>query len=702
MKSRMQCAAAIGTLLAVTVIAPATSFADRGRVFGAGLVPTPPGGMSVEDLIGNQSGPTPGNVGVCLSGGASRALSAGMGQLRALKHLTTGNGLTLLEQTKALSAVSGGSWVGVPFSYLGDSAVTDDDFLNLYVSDPGRLVPTSTPGHTLAETLDEMPAGNIGANVNQAFSGPAIALQVLWLFLYEGVPAHMLWQTVVGLHMLSPYGLFLPGRDMVPRDSFAYDQTSLDSLLGIPEQNRDLASIPMHLLAGFPSRLTRPYAVCNTSMFVQAADPDPSSGRATFQFLAPVQSTPFFTGIVGSPQGLDANGKPPGGGGVSSFAFNSSLLGLDEDFASSATIAMPRGSKPTAFPIHQHRPFSLMDAVGASSAFYAELLQNLFTSWGNDFSLYLEALDRHGEKSLRWVLPHLKKETRDAIRQELNLVSLARAASRSTGELIDRLNALGQGPARLRRDLSRMGIKDLVPAYRYWPVLDAAPQIRTEADRFADGGNLENTGVNALLSYTDIDALIAFVNSPTALQPANGDEGQLSVDGQLSIHTNILVDSQIPPLFGYQPYDEDTGAYVLYQGAVDPDYPQGVHSQSFPAADFPDLLRGLWSASGDGHTNCPNFLQEMPVLENEWFGIAPRERVSIIWVYTNFTQAWFDELSAEVQQLFQDEDLQDFPHYSTFDTGLSSTQVNLLANLTAWCVADEQNSQPFIDLFMDR
>jgi hypothetical protein len=90
-----------------------------------------------------------------------------------------------------------------------------------------------------------------------------------------------------------------------------------------------------------------------------------------------------------------------------------------------------------------------------------------------------------------------------------------------------------------------------------------------------------STGVNALLSYRDIDAIIAFVNSPAALQPADGDLGQLSVGDELNIHTNILVDSQIPPLFGYQPYDEDTETYVLYQGAADPVYPQGVHSQSF-------------------------------------------------------------------------------------------------------------------------
>ena len=49
---------------------------------------------------------TPGHVAVCISGGGSRAMTAGMGQLRALKHLQL-NGESLLDQTRALSTVSG-------------------------------------------------------------------------------------------------------------------------------------------------------------------------------------------------------------------------------------------------------------------------------------------------------------------------------------------------------------------------------------------------------------------------------------------------------------------------------------------------------------------------------------------------------------------------------------------------------------------
>jgi hypothetical protein len=35
----------------------------------------------------------------------------------------------------------------------------------------------------------------------------------------------------------------------------------------------------------------------------------------------------------------------------------------------------------------------------------------------------------------------------------------------------------------------------------------------------ADGGNLENTGIAALLAYSDIDRIIAFINPMTVMQP---------------------------------------------------------------------------------------------------------------------------------------------------------------------------------------
>src|SRR5580700_11294480 len=76
---------------------------------------------------------TPGNVGVCLSGGGSRALTAGMGQLRALTKLVAANGQSLLAQVKALSTVSGGSWIGVPFIYLPPGSPSDAAYLGPWI-----------------------------------------------------------------------------------------------------------------------------------------------------------------------------------------------------------------------------------------------------------------------------------------------------------------------------------------------------------------------------------------------------------------------------------------------------------------------------------------------------------------------------------------------------------------------------------------
>src|SRR5882724_5305964 len=83
---------------------------------------------------------TPGNVGVCLSGGGSRALTAGMGQLQALKHLG------LLDKVRALSTVSGGSWLGVPFEFLPADGVSDDAYLGPYTPDPGTLTKEQITG----------------------------------------------------------------------------------------------------------------------------------------------------------------------------------------------------------------------------------------------------------------------------------------------------------------------------------------------------------------------------------------------------------------------------------------------------------------------------------------------------------------------------------------------------------------------------
>jgi len=40
-----------------------------------------------------------------------------------------------------------------------------------------------------------------------------------------------------------------------------------------------------------------------------------------------------------------------------------------------------------------------------------------------------------------------------------------------------------------------------------------------------------------------------------------------------------------------------------------------------------------------------------------------------------------------------------FPHYSVFDTDLTAQQINLLANYTAWMVANEKSAPVFMGMY---
>ncbi len=620
-------------------------------------------------------GPTPGNVGICLSGGGSRALTAGMGQLRALKFLTTPDGKSLLGQARALSTVSGGSWLGVTFQYL-TAGTSDDDFLNRYVPDPGRLVLSQTAGHSQAETLDQLPPGNIATAVASRHFGPVqLTLQVLLLHKFGRVPGPFLWQTAIGLHLLRPYGLYQPGEHFAPRSLFSYDGETMSRDVTGP--NPGLSSATAYLIAAGPDRVRRPFLVCNAAMFVDQPD-------AHFELLAPFQATPFMTGILGTPSGVDANGNAPGGGGVTSFAFNSDPQAVNGDQVSVA----------------QNRPLALMDIVGTSSAFFAETLQNTLASWRDNTDKSIDEIQDALGDVLDWVEKVLPSKVQQAISQLIDRERLQRMKSNGVERKLF-------GTA-LKSLLG--GLKDLIPEYTYWPVTGAAPAQNLKPTRFADGGNLENTGIASLLAYQDIDNVITFINSSTPLTA--GAKGVIDAQGNEIPGTRVVIAGQVPGLFGYQPHDPQRG-YVLYAGATKPTKPEFQHNQVFPATAFPELLRGLWAATGNagapaatqaGVNQHPAVLKTtLPVLANPWFGVQGGRTVGVLWCLTNRVRDWHDQLSPAVQQTlgaFDDpSSLDHFPHYSTVKTHLTTTQINLLANLTAWSVANPKNQQLFIDMF---
>ncbi len=588
--------------------------------YAATLYPASAGPTTVDQFFSSPHPTCP--VAVCLSGGGSRAMTAALGQLQALEALQA-NGRSLFSQTRILSTVSGGSWAGVPFTFLSNLA--DSDFLGVY----------TPPEQLTLSAIDQLSPRGLAQQITKEFSPEALSVKALLLH-HSGVPADMLWQTVVSLHVLAPFGLCQP--------FFSLDPARVQSIRnqtfpGVPTQNQDLPAAAC-IVASCAAQ-QRPYLVCNTAVRVVE-----SAGNAPA--YAPVQATPVMTGVVGQPPASDVNGLPVGGGGVESFAFNSS----------------PQASSAAAAEITQQRPWSLVDAVGSSSAFFAAAIENTFAQWRALPAKFAADLASHGPAAIGFLERH-------GVEPSAASDLLSRLAGSDAATLVDELSSL----------------IDLAPQYTYWPVASLPCSQTLKPSYFADGGSLENTGIASALSYSDVTTIVAFVNSMTKL--ASGSD------------QSIVLDSSIPPLFGLQPYDSTTGGYAPYAGATTPASPDFRNNRVFDAASFTDLCQGLWQASGNGSFNgAAIYWQTLTTVDNPWFGVAGGRTVAVLWVYLEYNSSWHAALTDTLVKLKADELklLSGFPHYKTLHTELSAPEINLLSNLTAWTVLT--NASLFQSLFL--
>ena len=67
----------------------------------------------------------------------------------------------------------------------------------------------------------------------------------------------------------------------------------------------------------------------------------------------------------------------------------------------------------------------------------------------------------------------------------------------------------------------------------------------------------------------------------------------------------------------------------------------------------------------------------------------------MVWVYLSFVTEWATLFANNqpVRAIIElERSINNFPNYSTLDTNLSATQINLLANLTAWSVNEAERA----------
>ncbi|ROH84059.1 hypothetical protein ED236_11690 [Pseudomethylobacillus aquaticus] len=650
-------------------------------------------------------------IGVCISGGGSRAMTAGVGQLQALS-LIQYNDKPLLDQVRILSSVSGGSWLSGPFTYLDQPTISDSQFLGTYAS-PQSLTPL---------IVGTKPAdGNIGAVItNDNFAFKSLAVQMVLLVLDDAFGhgkfnnLSRMWQTIVGQHFLKPYGLLEEDRYSVPISTYSY---SLQTIGG----NADALDASFYPAVDDGFRGSRPFHVCNMAM--QAIESSQAKNpKNSFAVLA--QATPIFTGVPLTAAGIvNSSGLPVGGAQIATFAYNSIPCLHAGD------------SVPEYIHVKQASPWGLEDSIGVSSAFIAAAIAKYIGDRASDE--LADLLIERGADAARFLSSCLSKHTAEEI-AKLTDEQFAHRLLRMTDEDLmaslpltfqivslddfkkerDIVLSISFGPIEqkilkwllnklldeIMKILEKLA-ELIVPMYPYWTpanLPESSVTPKSYVTHYYDGGLLENTGLASLLSYTDIDTALVFVNTGSALSLCDGDSvtaGIVDSDGQIIDCTNVKVDDQISRLFGYQGYVPGSG-YVLMPKTNPDKHLQWFEKQSamtaqiFPSEDFAEVLQGLWQAATGGNVsqNGRYVLPKAPVLQhpaaykqtlttlaNELFNVEGERTVEIYWFYLSPVASWSDLVPPDANTPSSD-----FPNIGTFTTQYSAEDYNLLVNLTAW------------------
>lgn len=644
-------------------------------------------------------------LGICLSGGGSRALTCALGQLSGLSALPhpdypNDSSKSLLDRVDYLSSVSGGTWASVLFTFMPEAingqSVKDDDILIKPV-DPNDLVKAQETNADPAN-VSYMAPFCIGTAPQQTSIGNFIKklaeLTFKWNLLTDGDRRRWSWIILVGEFILKPFGLYDAlyerKKDYIePTKYFSLSVDHINSCIKPDNPSIDPAQF-------YTCRSNRPSLIVNSNL-IQNIDSCPQ---------IPLQSTPICCGAVG--QSPDATIK--GGGSVESFGFSADLQGP--------------GSKPETAKVAMERCYSLCDIAGCSSAFFAEWLAEHIYQMKNEIFQEINNMAGHIHDHSNCLVNEWASEM-EALMEKHSSPSAKSAISECHKALSEAANRLDQEKTLMHTQVAQFfnqhcklgnsASNGFIPQYNYWPldqVTHEPPQNTTFC--FSDGGCFDNTGILGLLARTDANRIIAFVNSQTPIKRDSGSN-------------EIIVDGQIPLLFGFKSGTEE-GKYVSY-GGMSPEEPMSyVQVFSNGRGEFAALRQGLYDASCGGPnldeslgTCTAAFTQVLTTVENPVARIEAGRQVKVLWIYNNRVNKWQDAIQDEnikndlergqanqdKKGMFQDDHHADdpksqgmvecdllpwgplfnFPYYSTFlQICLNKEAVNMLAQLSAWNV----------------
>jgi hypothetical protein len=299
--------------------------------FDAQIFPLPMTSNAAETEAEVDQGPRASKnfVGVCFSGGGSRALSAAMGQMRGLRSLG------LLDDVFFISSVSGGTWASALYTYLPKS-FDEDHFLG----------PVVAPQNLSVFSIGDLPPHNLGS-IPPGLS-PERVLFALENLISKGCAADSIWQGLVGELILKPFLLWQQGPNGYANRYYSLREALLKGTGGILKRNPRLKAGQFYTV-----ERKRPFLVMNGSLVSNSTVPGSQ--------LLPFESTPLNLGVRSVFPSVGPQGQDVGGGLMEAFAMGSAW---QKD--------LPDNHVDTTEPA---RPFSLCDIAGISSAAFAETFQ---------------------------------------------------------------------------------------------------------------------------------------------------------------------------------------------------------------------------------------------------------------------------------------------------------------------------------------
>ena len=212
---------------------------------------------------------------------------------------------------------------------------------------------------------------------------------------------------------------------------------------------------------------------------------------------------------------------------------------------------------------------------------------------------------------------------------------------------------------------------------------------------FSDGGAYENI---CLISYLQrkVKKVVYCSNSATPLQPS------ASWDVAAPGGHDVLgtVDDSIPAFFGIFLPNKHTFQDRSFEYQRD---------QIFDTADYNGVIQGLQAAQAVGKGIMYRTI--LKTVENTWWGIEGGQEVDITFICLGRLSQWEAQLSDDMKKVVMPDadkagDLANtvkkgpfkhFPHYDTQGADIDNDQANILADMVAWSV--QENEELFRDIF---